>query len=133
MISLKEGDLVFSEYNSFNGAIGYITKDFEGALASNSYTVVRSKDLENSVYLWSVMRTTEIRCDLLSSAVGMGRQTINWIDIQKIELPFFKNQKVLEISNKILNSWEKEKEILQTLSNIKDSLNKNFNLETEES
>ena len=93
MISLKEGDLVFSEYNSFNGAIGYITKDFEGALASNSYTVVRSKDLENSVYLWSVMRTTEIRCDLLSSAVGMGRQTINWIDIQKIEYLFLKIKK----------------------------------------
>lgn len=133
MISLKEGDLVFSEYNSFNGAIGYITKDFEGALASNSYTVVRSKDSENSVYLWSVLRTTEIRCDLLSSAVGMGRQTIDWTDIQKIELPFFEEQKVLEISNKILNSWEKEKEILQTFYNIKDTLNKNFNLETDES
>jgi restriction endonuclease S subunit len=34
------------------------------------------------------MRTTELRNEMLSGAVGVGRQTIDWSDINKIHIPF---------------------------------------------
>jgi type I restriction enzyme M protein len=55
---VRTGDIVFSEYNAFHGAIGYITEEFDGALASGSYTVVKCHNNKNSLYLWSILRTT---------------------------------------------------------------------------
>jgi type I restriction enzyme M protein len=75
---VRTGDIVLSDLNAFHGAIGYITEEFDGALASGSYTVVKCYHDGDSLYLWSILRTTEIRADFLSSAIGMGRQTINW-------------------------------------------------------
>jgi len=75
---VNTGDLVFSEYNSFHGAIGFVTEEFDGALASGSYTVVRCKNNYDALYLWLIMRTTEMRTEMLIGAIGVGRQTVDW-------------------------------------------------------
>jgi type I restriction enzyme M protein len=133
MIVLKEGDLVFSEYNAFNGAIGYITQEFEECLASGSYTVVRCDDKNISLYLWSILRTTEIKADLLTSAVGMGRQTIDWDNIKQVKLPLLSNDEINVVAKNILEAWDKEKQINQIYKNVQQTLHQSFSVESEES
>ncbi len=133
MTVCKEGDLVFSNYNAFHGAVGYITKDFDGCLASGSYTVVKCPDTLMSIYLWSILRTTEIRADLLSSAVGMGRQTIGWNDIKKIKVPILGNRDMEMLVESITDAWNKEKEISKIYCDLKKTLHDNFNVESESS
>jgi len=127
------GDLVFSEYNSIQGAIGFITPEFEGALASGSYTVVRCEDDIDTLYLWSIMRTTELRNEMLSSAIGVGRQTIDWSDINKIQVPRPDRKERKRIYDGIIGAWEKEKEIANTFSRLKIELDEKFNVESDSS
>jgi hypothetical protein len=128
---VRTGDIVFSEYNAFHGAIGYITEEFDGALASSSYTVVKCYDDKNSLYFWSILRTTEIRADFLSSAVGMGRQTINWDNIKNVQIPFLPSKKQDEIAEKILNAWKLEKEAQESIKSIYSLLDTEFNVESD--
>ena len=130
---VRSGDIVFSEYNTFHGAIGYITEEFEGALASGSYIVARCKNNNDSLYLWSILRTTEIRADFLTSAIGMGRQTINWDNIKDVLIPFLSNKERKIISYGILDAWELEKKVNKTFKNILSSLDENFNVESGDS
>jgi len=130
---VRTGDLVFSDYNTFHGAIGYVTPEFDGTLASGSYTVVKCVHDYDSLYLWSILRTTEIRADVLSSAIGMGRQTVDWDDIKNLEVPFLPPQERKRISKQILEAWEAEKRAEQELQNITGMLHRKFNVESEES
>jgi type I restriction enzyme M protein len=129
----RTGDIVFSEYNAFHGAIGYITEDFDGTLASGSYTIVRCHNIEDSLYLCAILRSTEIRADLLTAAVGMGRQTISWDDIKNVEIPLLPKEQRIKISNQILVAWQKEKEAIESIASVRDLLNKEFNVESDES
>jgi type I restriction enzyme M protein len=128
---VRTGDIVFSEYNAFHGAIGYITEEFDGALASGSYTVVKCHNDRNSLYLWSILRTTEIRADFLSSAIGMGRQTISWDNIKNVQIPLLQPEKRDEIAKKIMNAWQLEKEAQETIRSIYSLLDTEFNVESE--
>ena len=130
---IRTGDLVFSEYNTFHGAIGYVTEEFDGALASGSYTVVKCEHEYDSLYLWSILRTTEIRADVLSSAIGMGRQTVDWEDIQNLRVPFLAPQERKRISKQILEAWEAEKKAKQKLNDINVLLHDKFDVESEDS
>ena len=130
---VRTGDLVFSEYNAFHGAIGYITEEFDNALASGSYIVIRCNNVEDSLYLWSILRTTELRSDLLTTAVGMGRQTISWDNIKLIQVPLLPPNKRKNIVNKIVIAWQQEKEAIERVDNIKLDLDKEFGVEGEES
>jgi type I restriction enzyme M protein len=128
---VRTGDIVFSEYNAFHGAIGYITEEFDGALASGSYTVVKCYDDKNSLYLWSILRTIEIRADFLSSAIGMGRQTVSWEHIKNVQIPFLLPEKREQIGIKITNAWKLEKEAQEEIKNIYTLLDTEFNVESE--
>ncbi|MDR1021869.1 MAG: N-6 DNA methylase [Prevotellaceae bacterium] len=130
---VRAGDIVFSEYNAFHGAIGYISKEFDGSLASGSYTVVRCEDDIDSLYLWSILRTTEIRADFLSSAIGMGRQTINWDDIKNVQIPFLSRERRAEVAHKIKDAWDLEKKAQESIDGIKDILHTEFDVESEQS
>jgi type I restriction enzyme M protein len=130
---VREGDLVFSEYNAFHGAIGYITEEFDGSLASGSYIVLRCNNPDDSLYLWSILRTTEIRADLLTSAVGMGRQTIDWEEIKTVQIPMLPQNRRQKIVNTILLAWEKEKKANQEVENVQIMLDDEFGVESEES
>ena len=119
---VRTGDIVFSEYNAFHGAIGYVTEEFDGVLASGSYTVVKCHNEKNSLYVWSILRTTEIRADFLSSAIGMGRQTVNWDNIKNVQIPFLLHEKQAQISKEIINAWKLEKEAQEAIKKINNML-----------
>jgi len=129
----RKGDIVFSEYNAFHGAIGYVTEEFDGALASGSYTIVRCTNIDDSLYLCSILRSTEIRTDMLTSAVGMGRQTIDWEDIKNVKIPLLSKEERMNIAKKVLDAWQKEKEAIESIASVSGLLNQEFNVESEES
>lgn len=130
---VKKGDLVFSTYNSINGAICYITDEFEGALASANYTVVRCENDYDTVYLWSLMRSTEMKAEMQAASTGMGRQFLEWTKISKIKIPLASPTKRKEIGENILLAWDMELQIKSSFINVKDDLNNLFNVESDAS
>lgn len=127
---VKEGNIVFSQYNAYYGAIGYVSKEFVGSFASSSYIVLNPTDKVDGIYAWSVLRTTEIRADILDSAVGMGRSPIKWDNIKDVQVPFIKDRKKREdIAHKVEESWEKIKIARQEVENVKTELGDIFGTE----
>lgn len=133
-ILVEEGNIVFSMYNAFYGAIGYISEEFAGSFASSSYIVLKPKDKFDAIYAWSVLRTTEIRADLLDSAVGMGRSPIKWENIKDVKIPLVKNKdKRKEIAESIIQAWESIKKAKLEVVKVKDDLGALFGTEGVES
>ncbi|MBO7100483.1 MAG: N-6 DNA methylase [Bacteroidales bacterium] len=131
---VKEGNIVFSQYNAYYGAIGYVSKEYVGSFASSSYIVLNPTDKVDGIYAWSVLRTTEIRADILDSAVGMGRSPIKWDNIKDVQVPFIKDRKKRkEIACRVEKSWEKIKKAKQEVENVKTELGDIFGTETPES
>lgn len=133
-ILVEEGSIVFSMYNAFYGAIGYVSDDFAGSFASTSYIVLKPKDKTDAIYAWSVLRTTEIRADLLDSAVGMGRSPIKWENISDVQIPLVKDKRErTKVADKIIKSWNKIKKAKSEVDKIKDNLGCLFGTESQES
>lgn len=133
-VLVKEGNIVFSQYNAFYGAIGYVSEEFAGSFASSSYIVLEPNDKVEGIYAWTVLRTTEIRADLLDSAVGMGRSPIKWENIKDVQIPFIETrEKREEIARKVEESWNNIKKARSEVENIKTKLGNIFGTESSES
>ena len=127
---VKKGHIVMSRYNAYYGAIGCISDEEDGAFASKSYIVLQPHDFIDGIYAWAVLRSTEIRADLLDSAVGMGRSTVKWEEIKDIEVPYIEDElKRKEYANRVLESWRKEKLARMELQKVKEDLGLIFGTE----
>ena len=130
---VETGNIVISKYNAYYGAIGYISEDFNNTFASKSYIVLKPKDEIDGIYAWSVLRTTEIRADILDSAIGMGRSPISWKGIKDIEIPFINTEERKKIVNNIKESWKKIKKAKDDLKTLQQDIGNQFNLESDDS
>lgn len=127
---VHEGDIVFSRYNAYYGAIGYVTDEFDGAFASNSYIVLKPQNVTDGLYAWSVLRTAELRADILDSAVGMGRSTIKWEQIRDICIPYITDDIEREkIANKVFDSWNIIKQAKLDIEQLKAEMGEMFGTE----
>jgi restriction endonuclease S subunit len=61
----------------------------------------------------------------------MGRQTISWDNIKNVQIPFLSLEKQSEIAEKILSAWKLEKEAQESIKNIYNILDTEFNVESE--
>ena len=103
-IQIKEDDLIFSTINAVQGAVGIVDKRTTGALASANYTVLRCINPIDTDYLWTLLRTAEIRADLLSLCTGFGRHYLYWPEFGEVELPLLPPNERKEIHGKIAAS-----------------------------
>ena len=132
LISVKETNLVFSEYNTFHGAIGYITKSFENYLASGSYLVTESNNYYDTLYLWHLLRKTDFRIQVLIDSVGMGRKTISWDTLKNVEFPLIEKNQRKAIADKILEIWSNEEKAFQEMEMLNNNTINKFDLEKKE-
>lgn len=109
MLVVREGDLVFSNIRATDGAIGIVPKEFDGALVSYSFTVLRCSSREDTVYLWSVMRSFEIRADIMSISTGTGRYNTDWELAKAVQIPWLSEEKRRVIATKYESAWEHER------------------------
>lgn len=90
MIRVKECDIIVSNINAINGAIGVARTDAAESLASSEYTILRLKDdvgVESPYVLWNVLRSLEVRKEMLIMSSGMGRTRVSWSKISKLKIP----------------------------------------------
>ena len=123
-----------SRYNAYYGAIGYISEDADGAFASKSYIVLKPCDEVSGIYAWSILRTMEIRADMLDSAIGMGRSTVKWEEIKDIEIPWISDdERRINFVEQIKQSWQNIKRAKANLNKVQDELGDLFSTNGEDS
>ncbi len=111
MNRVHAGDLVFSTIRATDGSIGVVPENLDGALVSGSYTVFRCSTIEDTVYLWAILRSSELRADMQSMSPGSGRYTTYWPEIGELLIPWMPETKRQEIGRGFLQAWREETRI----------------------
>lgn len=85
----KQGDIVVSHIRAVDRAICVIPATVEEVVVSPEYTILRVKDGKktDAMYLWSVLRSTAVVAELLSSSSGQARFRTDWGRLKRQMLP----------------------------------------------
>ena len=114
MQRVKEGQIVFSTIRATDGAIGIVPSELDGALVSrSSYTVFDCGSPHDAAYLWSVLRSHELRADLQSMSPGSGRYTTYWPDVGQLIIPWPSDEGRKQIGEGLIAVWTQERELLE--------------------
>lgn len=112
MRRVAAGQVVFSVIRATDGSIGIVPSEFSGGLVSkSSFMVFRCGSAEDAAYLWSVLRSYEIRADMQSMSPGSTRYQTPWEDVRILQIPRLDDDRRREIGTGILEVWRKEREL----------------------
>ena len=106
------GQIVFSTIRATDGAIAIVTPELDGALVSGSYTVFKCDVPHDAAYLWSVLRSHELRADMQSLSPGSGRYTTYWPEVGKLLVPWPSEERRKDIGDGLIDLWDKERELM---------------------
>ena len=112
MRKVAKGQIVFSTIRATDGAIGIVPPELDGALVSkSSYTVFECESAHDAAYLWSVLRSYELRADMQSLSPGSGRYTTYWPEVGRLMVPWASDEYRRSVGEKILKIWQDEREL----------------------
>lgn len=133
MQMVTEGQIVFSTIRATDGAIGIVPRELNGALVSrSSYTVFNCESPHDAAYLWSVLRSHELRADMQSMSPGSGRYTTYWPEAGKLLIPWPSADRRKVIGEELLSVWREERELPKRIQQALAHLEL-FGVDTEES
>jgi len=106
------GDIVVSNISAVYGSICVLPEGFEHLLTSNEFTVLRLKDEVDAdpFYLWSVLRTSGVIAEWLSSTTGVGRHRVNWETLQDQCVPLLSPERQRAVGDLYRKAWERSAE-----------------------
>ncbi len=130
---VKKGQLVFSTIRATDGAVGIVSAELDSAfVSSTSFNVFDVGDEETTAYVWSVLRSFEVRADLQSLSPGTNRYTSYWPDIDIVEIPWpdaATRKKIAKAALKVLEA----RRAVGTLESAVDDLLKPLDINSEDS
>jgi hypothetical protein len=112
MFRVKAGQLVFSGIRATDGAIGIVPKEMDGAIVRvETYTIFDCGSPEDAAYLWSVLRSHELRADMQSLSPGSGRYRTYWPDVGRLSVPWLSDDERNTIGRNLIELWNQEREL----------------------
>lgn len=75
---VNQGELVISNIAVTYGSVAIVPTDLDGLVVSKEYTVLCAKPGYDARVIWAVLRSPEIRAELLLRTTGANRTRIRW-------------------------------------------------------
>jgi len=82
------GDIIISNIAAHYGSIAVIPDALDGCVVSSEYTVLTARPGYDPVVLQLILRSPEIRADILLSSSGANRTRANWVAMRQIQIPY---------------------------------------------
>ena len=70
------------------GSVALVPEDLAGLVVSKEYTVLTVKPGYDARVIWALLRSPEIRAELLLRTTGANRTRVRWSDIHNIAFPY---------------------------------------------
>ena len=86
--TLRENDVVISNIAASHGSIAVVPEELDGSVVSSEYTVLEPLEGRDPVALQLVLRSPEVRSDILLSASGANRTRTRWSLIKDLQVPY---------------------------------------------
>ena len=85
---VHQGDIVISNIAVTYGSVAIVPESLDGALVSSEYTVLRAREGYDARVVWAVLRSPEMRADLLMRTTGANRTRVRWPEMENIPFPY---------------------------------------------
>ncbi len=85
---VRASDIVISNIAASHGSIAVVPQELDGCVVSSEYTVLKPKPGFDPIILQLILRSPEIRADILLSASGANRTRARWDFMQNIIIPY---------------------------------------------
>ncbi|OOE14027.1 restriction endonuclease subunit S [Fictibacillus arsenicus] len=117
---VKEGDIILSTVRPERNLVAIIGKEFSGSIINNTFVVLRPKQGTNvSPLLYFILRSTEVRRNLVSLARGTAVPTIKISDLSLIHLPFLElDFEKVDRAQGLYDLWFKKQAKVKSLDTI---------------
>ena len=88
LFRVAEGEIVISNIAATYGSVAVVPPEWDGLVVSKEYTVLKTKAGYDPRVVWAVLRSPEIRAEMLVRSTGANRTRVHWTDIRRIAFPY---------------------------------------------
>jgi type I restriction enzyme M protein len=82
------GDIAISNIAASYGSIAVVPDDLDGCVVSSEYTILRVKEGFDPIVVQLILRSPEVRADILLSSTGANRTRARWDAMCDIMMPY---------------------------------------------
>ena len=111
---INEGDIVISNIAASYGSVAVVPSELDGLVVSSEYTVLRAKPGFVPEIIRDVLRSSEIRSEILLSSTGANRTRAKWDELKKIVIAYPTDSVV----NDYVSLMKKREDLLKQLKEI---------------
>ncbi|GAB3636740.1 N-6 DNA methylase [Hymenobacter arcticus] len=126
------GDIVISNIAASYGSIAVVPPQMDGFVVTNEYTILSAKQDFNPKIIALLLRSPEIRSEILLAATGISRTRIKWSLIKTINLPYPLEEQEKLLLDEIAIAEDAERLALRTRQNVVRSLETPFRLNNQD-
>jgi type I restriction enzyme M protein len=132
LFRVKANQIVVSHINAVHGSIGFVSKELNGCVITSEYTALDSKGVLHPKVICALLRSPEIRSELLVKASGVGRTRIEWSVMKDIVVPKPAAAMAKDLVNKMEAAEEMMRKAASLQAGVRSKLESTFELATEE-
>ena len=109
LFPVSAGDIVISNIAASYGSVAVVPPELDGAVVSSEYTVLRAKASFDPNVLHLILRSPEVRSDILLSSSGANRTRTRWNLMKSVQIPYPQGTTLLDIQEQIKQADEKQR------------------------
>ena len=85
---VRKDDIVISNIAATYGSVAIVPEQLDGLVVSKEYTVLMVRPEFDPKVVWAVLRSPEIKAEMLLRTTGANRTRIKWSNIRRISFPY---------------------------------------------
>ena len=132
LFRIRQGEIVISNIAATYGSVALVPLALDGLAVSKEYTVLKAKYGYDARVVWALLRSPEIRAELLLRTTGANRTRIRWSDIRDISFPYPDDKTVENFLKHIKDAEAAKEKALNEHNAAISSLNKALQLDQDE-
>lgn len=133
LFRVREGDIVISNIAASYGSVAVVPKELDGCVVTTEYTALRAKENVRPHVIWMLLRSPEIRADMLLLATGANRTRINWETVKNLNVPRPALENAEAVAQILKEAERAERRALNLRERAKKMLESPLELDNEES
>ena len=84
---VRSEDIVISNIAATHGSIAIVPERLDGCVVSTEYTVLEAVENTNPIIIWLLLRSPELRAEMLLTSTGISRSRVQWDNLKTIQIP----------------------------------------------
>ena len=129
---VNTGDLVISNIAASYGSVAVVPEELDGCVVSNEYTVLQAKPGFDAKVVKCILRSPEIRSEILLSSTGSNRTRMQWENLREISIVYPNNEIEKQMLEAIAYREKLEAELKRVRNQASLIVESEYNLASDE-